>query len=227
VASQAAMLATSSIPIVGVAMTNHPAGQGIAGRKLTGLTTPLTDLTGRHLELLLEIVPTISRVGLLWNSAYLDSARFHPQGDAELLRLARARGIRVHYLEVRAASVLDAALVSATRGRIDGLVVLGDPLTFAHRSRIIEFANQNRLPSVYDLHEFAEDGGLLANGFSLRPLYRRAANHLDKILKGTDPAEIPIERAHGSQLVVNARTAQAMGLTIPDALLQQAIRIVT
>ena len=139
---------------------------------------------------------------------------------------AQAAGLTLQPLEVATARELDAAFAGAIRSRAQALMVYGDPLTFAHRTRILEFAAQHKLPAVYDLRGFADEGGLMAYGPSVRAMYRRSAAYVDLILKGVSPADLPVERPGWAQLVVNLGTARSIGLTIPPTILGQAHELI-
>jgi putative ABC transport system substrate-binding protein len=230
-AARAAKIATATVPIVAVGMTADPVAQRLVasldrpGGNLTGLSTILVDHGTRLVGLLRTLEPSLARVGVLWNTAY---RQLHQPGRpfSEAWMAAQATGLALQPLEVVTARELDAAFAGAIRGRAQALIVYGDPLTFIHRMRIFDFAAQHGLPAVYDLREFADEGGLMAYGPSLRAMYRRSAAYVDLILKGVSPADLPVERPGWAQFVVNLGTAQSLGLTIPPAILGQAHELI-
>jgi putative tryptophan/tyrosine transport system substrate-binding protein len=233
VAAEAARTATTTIPIVAVGMTVDPTANKLAakldrpGGNLTGTVAVLTDHGAEQLQLLGEVVPTLSRLVILMNPDHR-AGRGRPAIDhvGEIAPSIRAASVQTRFLEVRSPQHLDVALRSIAPAPFDGMVVFGDPVTLSSRATIIEFAAQKRLPAVYDLREFAEDGGLLAYGESMRATYRAAADHIEKILQGANPADLPIIRPSWTQLVVNLKTAQVLGLTIPPSVLGRATDVI-
>jgi putative tryptophan/tyrosine transport system substrate-binding protein len=226
-APEAAQRATSTIPIV---MTVHqdPVGSGLVaslarpGRNVTGLSVLTTELVGKRLQLLKEAVPGISRVAVLWDPT-------HPTAALQLREAevaARSLKVQLQVLEARAPSDLAGAFSAMTNGRAGGLIFLGGLMFFVERTRIVELAAQSRLPAIYGSKENAEAGGLMAYGPNLRESYRRAATYVDKILKGAKPAELPVERPTKFELVINMKTAKALGLTIPQSVLQRADQVI-
>ena len=139
---------------------------------------------------------------------------------------ARSLGLRVHVLGARGADELEGVSAAITKERPDAFFTLADPVLFAHRARIAEFANRNRLPAMYPHREYAEAGGLMAYGADLRDNFRRAAAYVDKILKGAKPADIPVEQPTKFELVINLNTAKALGLTIPPSILARADEVI-
>jgi putative tryptophan/tyrosine transport system substrate-binding protein len=226
-APEAAQRATSTIPIV---MTVHqdPVGSGLVaslarpGRNVTGLSVLSTELVGKRLQLLKEAVPGLSRVAVLWDPT-------HPTATLQLREAevaARSLKVQLQVLEARAPSDLAGAFSTMTNGRAGGLIFLGGLMFFVERTRIVELAAQSRLPAIYGSKENAEAGGLMAYGPNLRESYRRAATYVDKILKGAKPAELPVERPTKFELVINMKTAKALGLTIPQSVLQRADQVI-
>jgi putative ABC transport system substrate-binding protein len=223
----AAQKATRTIPIV-VASTGDPVAEGLVeslarpGGNITGLSQMVPELGGKRLELLKEIVPKLSRVAVLWN----------PQGVAstlnwkELQSPARQLDVQLHSLEVRSPKDLDQAFEEATRARAGALFVMPDPVLTANLKRIVGRAAKSRLPSIFHRSEFADAGGLVTYGADRADLYRRAATYVDKILKGAKPGDLPIDRATKFELVVNLKTARALGLTIPQSVLRRADRVI-
>jgi ABC-type uncharacterized transport system substrate-binding protein len=226
-AIQAAKQATRTIPIV-MATSLDPVSTGFVaslahpGGNITGLSAMAPDLVGKQLELLKEVVPKVSRVALLGNPA-------NP-GTAPMVRraqdAARELGVRLQPLEARGPSEIDRAFAAMTRERAGALIVLLDVMFAEHRARIADLAAKHRLPAVYGLQEYAEAGGLMVYGSSFVERFRRAATFVDKILKGAKPADLPIEQPTKFELVINLKTAKALGLTIPQSLLQRADQVI-
>ena len=223
----AAQKSTKAIPIV-VAATGDPVASGLVeslarpGGNITGLSQMSIDLAGKRLGLLKEMVPKLSRVAVLWN----------PQGSASTLNWkeiqipAQQLGVELHSLEVRSPDDFDRAFEGATRAQVGALFIAGNPLIAANLKRIADFAARNRLPAIYQWSEFADFGGLMSYGADRADLFRRAANYVDKILKGTKPGDLPIDRAIRFELVVNMKTARALGITVPQTLMIQATRVI-
>ena len=192
------------------------------GGNITGLSMMLPELVGKQLELLKEVLPKVSRVALLGNPANPANAPMvrHAQ-DA-----ARALGVRLQLLEARDPSEIDGAFAAITTERAGAVIVLTDTVLLDHRARIADHAARRRLPTVFGVSEFVEAGGLLAYGPSLADGFRRAATYVDKILKGAKPADLPIEQPTTFELVINLKTAKALGLTIPPSLLLRADQVI-
>ena len=226
-ATQDAQQATRTIPIV-MSVVIDPLGSGLVaslahpGGNVTGLTIMASDLVGKQFEVLKEVVPKGSRVALLWNPANPGSA---PQ-VREAEGAARALGMRLQTLEARDPQEIDSAFATMTKERAGALVVLSDAILLNQRRQIAELAAKGRLPAVYTLREHAEAGGLMAYGANPLDLERRAATYVDKILKGAKPADLPVEQATKFELVINLKTAKALGLTIPPSLLQRADQVI-
>ena len=215
--------ATATIPIVMTA-AGDPLGSGLVaslarpGGNITGMSLMAPDLGGKRLELLIELLPQLSRVGILWNATNPYSALVFKEtkSAAQVLR------IELQSVEVRNPDDFDSALATATRQRVSALITVEDPLTVGQRKRIADFTASNRLPAIYGLKEFVAAGGLMAYGANLADLYRRAAGYVDKILKGAKAADLPIEQPTKFELVINLKTAKALGLTVPPTLLARA-----
>jgi putative ABC transport system substrate-binding protein len=226
-AIRAAKTATTAIPIVMVA-AGDPAGTGLitslarAGGNITGLATLATELSGKRLELLKEAVPHLSHVAVLWNSA--DSAMALKFGEMQLA--AQALGVTLQHLGVRDASDVDWALTMMTQHRPEALFMITDMLTTPQRRRLLNFAAAHRLPVMDEVRELVEERGLLAYGPSLLDQAQRAAAYVDKLLKGAKPADLPVEEPTRLELVMNLKTAEALGLTIPLTLLFQADEVI-
>ena len=226
-AIQAAKQATATIPIV-MAGVIDPVATGIVtslarpGGNVTGLSLMAPELVGKQLEIVKEVVPVVSRVALLGNPANPGNApQAHYAQDA-----ARTLDVRLQTVEVRGPSDLDRAFAAMTRERAGAVVVLVDAMLVDHRIRIADLAVSHRLPSVYGLRDHAEAGGLLVYGGRDRERFRRAATYVDKILKGAKPGDLPIEQPAKFELVINLKTARALGLTIPPSLLQRADQVI-
>ncbi|MBI4587724.1 MAG: ABC transporter substrate-binding protein [Candidatus Rokubacteria bacterium] len=227
-AIQAAKKATSTVPIV-MAAVGDPVVTGLVaslarpGGNITGLSLLAPELAGKRLELLKETLPKLSRVAVLWNSA--SPAMVHTFRQA--LVAAETLGVKFQSLEVQGDPTdFERAFSAITRERPDGLFVTLDPFTSRHRGRIAELAAKHRVPAMYELREFVDAGGLMAYGPSSRDLWRRAATYVDKILKGAKPADLPVEQPTKFELVVNLKTAKALGLTIPQSVLIRADHVI-
>jgi len=226
-ASQVAQQATRTIPIV-MSVVIDPLGSGLVaslarpGGNVTGLTMMASDLIGKQLEVLKEVVPKVSRVALLWNPANPGSAPQLREAEAA----ARVLGVRLQTLEARAPQEIDSAFAAMTRERAGALVVLADAILLNQRRQIAELAAERRLPAVYGPSEHAEAGGLMAYSANLLDLERRAATYVHKILKGAKPADLPVEQPTKFELVINMRTAKALGLTLPPSVLGRADQII-
>jgi len=223
----AAKKATRTIPIVFVTAADPVASglvAGIArpGGNVTGVSLLAPEIVARQLQLLKEAVPTVSRVAVLSNPGNSYTTLLVKEIEAA----ARSLGVRVEIVEVRGVDAFDSAFSAVTKARPGALFVLFDPMFFAHRKRIAEIANKNRLPAMYPHKEYAEAGGLIAYGVDLRDNFRRAATYVDKILKGAKPADLPVEQPAKFELVINLKTAKALGLTIPPSLLQRADQVI-
>jgi putative ABC transport system substrate-binding protein len=223
----AAKHATPTIPIV-MAAAGDPVGTGLVpslakpGGNLTGLSNLSADLTAKRLQLLKEILPGLSRVAVLWNAANPIAALLLRETEAA----ARTLGLQVQSLEVRGPDDFENALPAAVSGGAGALFVVDDPLVFIARLRIAAFAARNRLPMTAIYRQFAEAGGLMTFGANLADLYRRAAIYVDKILKGAKPADLPVEQPTKFELIINLKTAKALGLTIPQSLLIRADQLI-
>jgi putative tryptophan/tyrosine transport system substrate-binding protein len=226
-AARAAQHATRTIPIV-LAAGGDPVGSGLVaslaqpGGNLTGLSLMSAELGGERLELLKEAVPLASRVGVLFNPA--------SRGDVHQWRetegAARALEVQLHALEVRRAEELERAFATATSAGVGALVVFRNFLNATHRTRILQLAAQRRLPVMSTLREFVDDGGLMSYGPSVSDSFRRAATYVDKILKGAKPADLPIEQPTKFELILNRKTAHALGITFPLTLLILADEVI-
>ena len=179
-------------------------------------------LLGKRLELLKEAVPKIARVAVLMNSA----SPIEPIGFQELLAAAAVVGLRMEPVEVRNPEDFSSAFTSIASNRPDALYAFGNPVNFKNRKLIADFAAENRLPSIYEERLFVEVGGLMSYAPSFTDLFRRAATHVDKILKGAKAADLPIEQPTKFHFVINLKTAKALGITLPPTLLDQADELI-
>ena len=221
--------ASLTIPVVIAACANPAAlGGEIAsparpGGNTTGLTLLGPELAGKRLQLLKEAVPRVSRPALLTSTLYA------PYVDT-LLRsthtAATSLGVHVQSFELRGRDDFDRVAAEIVKARSDALIVVFDALTFLLRHRIAEFAAANKLPAIYEVREFAEAGGMMAYGPHLPDLFRRAAFFVDKILKGAKPRDLPVEQPTKFELVINTKTAKALGLTIPPVVLLRADHVI-
>jgi putative ABC transport system substrate-binding protein len=222
----AAVRVTTAIPIVAVDLESDPIALGYAktlarpGGNVTGVFLDLPELSAKQLQLFREIVPSLSRVALVGDSVG-NAAQYRATE-----RAAQTFKIQVQAFEGRTTAELDAALEAARRNRVGAVVVFSSATVFYNGARIAKLAREKRLPTVALFTEFAEAGGLLTYGPSLRESFRRCGVYVGKILNGTKPADLPIERPETFELVINMRTAKALGLTIPESFLRRADRII-
>jgi putative tryptophan/tyrosine transport system substrate-binding protein len=222
----AAMKATTTIPIVGIDLENDPVASGWVkslarpGGNFTGLFLDLPELSGKQIELLKEVVPRLSKPGVLWDSA-IGEAQFRAAQTA-----AHAAGVTLHSLPIRGPEDFKDAFDRAAREQIDGAVILSSPLILERRSQIVEWALKAHLPTISLFTLFPNSGGLMAYGPSLPDMYKRAAMYVDRILKGAKAADLPIERPTRFTLVINVKTAKAIGLEIPPIMLARADEVI-
>ena len=223
-AVRAATAATRSIPIVALDLETDPLAGGLVrslsqpGGNLTGVFLDLPELSGKLLELMREVVP--DRAAVLWD------ASVDPVPLRALEAAARSRRVPVDILPVRTPDEFAAAFRAATQGRAKSVVVLASPMMFAQRAQIASLAHGSRLPIIAQFREFAEAGGLMSYGPSIKDMFRRAAVLVDKILKGAKPGDLPVERPTEFGLVINMKSAKALGLTIPPSILVRADEII-
>lgn len=217
----AARNATATIPLITVG-GNDPVALGFAaslarpGGQFTGLTANLSpEIAGKQLGLLKEAVPKATRIATLWNPTTQGNAL--PLKEAEAA--ARGLGVELQILEARSVGDFDAAFAAMAARRAGALHVLGDVMFVAHRTRLAALAAKARLPAMYPQRDFVDDGGLMSYGPRITENFRRAASYVDRILKGAKPGDLPIERPTAFELIVNLKTAKALGLTVPQALL--------
>jgi len=226
-AVRAAKESTRTIPIVMAGLTD-PVGAGLIsslarpGGNITGLTNIFTELSAKRLELLKEVAPRVSRVAILWNPTHPGQAIAWQQTQ----QAAQTLGLVLFSAEVRRPEDFSPAFTAILVERAEALLVLPDPLTSFHRHQTADFAVKQRLPSVYAASYWVQAGGLLSYGPSFPEIWRRAGVYVDKILKGARPADLPIEQPTKYELVINLKTAKALGLTIPPSLLQRADQVI-
>jgi putative ABC transport system substrate-binding protein len=227
-AALAAKNATGTVPIVGVSLT-EPVGLGLIaslarpGGNITGVSYSVgTDIFGKDLELLKEVIPKVRRVAVLSN----------PDSPAQPLTInnikgaARSLGLQLLVLEARAPGDFDGAFAAMARERVGALLVVTDPTFIPHRARLVDLTAKNHLPSIFTQRADVEAGGLMSYGPSFPDMYRRAAVYVDKILRGAKPADLPVEQPTKFELVINMKTAKALGLTIPQSLLVRADQVI-
>jgi ABC-type uncharacterized transport system substrate-binding protein len=227
--ASAAAKATAIIPIVFVTL-GDPVEEGLVaslarpGGNLTGFSLAAPELSGKRLEIFREVVPTLKRVVVLMNPA-------NPRLRAGLKEMeigARSLGVRLRVVEVRDVTDLDKAFAAIKSEPVDGLIVEGDPILLGQRVRIFDFVNQHRLPAIYgdSPATWTGAGGLIAYGASLPQMYRRAAAYVDKVLRGTKPGDLPVERPAKFELVINLKAAKQISLTIPPNVLARADKVI-
>jgi len=225
--TQPAKEATRTIPIV-MASNADPVVMGMVaslarpGGNLTGLSQISSELAGKRLQLLKEIVPTLSRVAVMWNP----EGRGSTVNWQEMQVPARKLGLDLYSLETRKPTDFDRAFADAGQAHVGALAIMPSPLFAANLRRISNLAIKNRLPAIFNLREFADSGGLVAYGPNRTDEFRRAATYVDKILKGANPADLPVEQPTKFDLVINLKTAKTLGLTIPQSLLLRANEVI-
>jgi putative ABC transport system substrate-binding protein len=226
-ATHAAKEATVTIPIV-MTFDSDPVGSGSVaslarpGGNITGLSTLAPEISGKQLELLKEIVPRLSRVAVLGSSTTPGNA----QSLKETKLAARALAVQLQYLDVRDPKDIETAFRAAGKGRADSVLVLAGSVVNSHRKQIAELAVKSRLPAIYFRSEFVEDGGLMSYATDITDLDRRAATYVDKILKGTKPADLPVEQPKKFEFIINLKAAEQIGLTIPPNVMARADRVI-
>jgi len=227
-ASAAAKNATGTIPIVGISL-GDPVGTGLIaslarpGGNITGVSYSVgVETIGKGLELLNEIVPNVRWVAILSNPGN----PLHAPAVRDLKVAARSLGEQLQLLDARGPTEFDGAFAAMAKERVGGLFVVADTMFNLHRARLVELAAKSRLPAAYGTRDAVESGGLMSYGPSLPDLFERGATYVDKILKGAKPADLPVEQPTKFELVINLKTAKALGLTIPPSLLARADEIV-
>jgi len=222
-AAKAVKNATSTVPVVMMA-SGDPVGVGLVtslarpGGNITGLSAIVGELSPKRLELIREIVPGLARIAVLANTSN-DAVR---RDWARIETAARSLGVQSQLLDLRESDALGPTFDDASARRADALVVVIDAITQANQQRIVDLAMKHRLPAIYSSREFVDAGGLISYGVSYPDLYRRAATYVDKILKGTKPADLPVVQPTKFELVINLKTAKALGIEVPPSLLALA-----
>jgi putative ABC transport system substrate-binding protein len=226
-ATLAARNATQTIPIVFVAI-GEPVASGLVaslarpGANLTGTTRMLPEMSAKHVELLKAAVPSLSKLAVLWNPINTSHRPALQAVEAAALSLS----LQVRPLEVRGPAELDGVFAVISRERADGLLFIADPVFFINLKRMADFAASSRLPAIANFIEFPKLGGLMGYAPSIPDEFRHAAGHIDKILKGAKPADLPVELPTKFQLVINLKTAKALGLNVPPTLLIAADEVI-
>jgi putative ABC transport system substrate-binding protein len=226
-AARAVQRATSTIPIV-MALVADPVGSGLItslahpGGNVTGLSQMTSDLTAKHLQLLKETIPRLSRVAVLSNP----DTPFHAKAAEDLKAAAPSLSIELKFVSVRTPEQIVPAFSAVLRERAQALYVLPAPQLVVHRRTLVEQATKARLPTIYGSRQFVDEGGLMSYGANLRDQFRRAAGYVDKILKGAKPADLPVEQPTTFELVINLKTAKALGLIIPQSILLRADEVI-
>jgi putative tryptophan/tyrosine transport system substrate-binding protein len=224
---RAAMQATDKIPIV-MTISGDPIISGIVsslarpGGNVTGMSALASDMASKRVELLKEVVPRASRVAVLWNPSF--PAKVAELKDTEAA--AKALGLGLRSIEVPIPAELDAAFASILRERPDALITFAESMTISHRDKIGNFALANRLPMITELREFTVVGGLASYGISRPDLWRRAASYVDKIVRGASPADLPVEQPKRFELVINLKSAKAIGLDVAPIMLSRADEVI-
>jgi len=224
---QPAKEATSSIPIIFLTHadpvgTGHVASLARPGGNITGLAVLMTDLAPKGLELLISAVPVAKRIAVLWNP----DTPSHPPALKALEDAGRALRVQLQAVGARTAGELEGAFAAMARARAQAVLVLGAAIFLAERQRVAELAIKHRLPTMLQGRDYVEAGGLMSYYANYDDLWRRAAIYVDKILKGATAADLPVEQATKFELVINLKTAKALGLTIPPALLLRADQVI-
>ena len=226
-AALAAKQATKTTPII-MGTVGDPVGSGLVaslarpGANVTGLTLMAPEMNEKRIELLKTLRPRIKRVAVVANPVNPASARAISGTEAA----ARSLGVTTHVVEARGPDELDSAFSAVLKTQADALIVLPDPILFAHRAKIVALATKSRLPAIYEAREFADEGGLMTYGPRITANFRRAATYVDKILKGANPTDLPIEQPTKVELVINLKTAKALRLTVPPSLRARADEVI-
>jgi putative tryptophan/tyrosine transport system substrate-binding protein len=230
VTALAARQATGTLPIVFIG-AGDPVSAGLVtslarpGGNLTGLSALSPELVGKCLELLKQVVPGVSRIAFLWQAG-VTPERMEREILKEADVAARALGVQLQVVQVRGPADIDKAFSDMTRARAGALTVFSTPMFSGERKRLVDLAAKNRLPTMFSFRGYVDAGGLMAYGPNLADLARRAATYVDKILKGAKPGDLPVEQPTKFELVINLKTAKALGLTIPPSLLGRADEVV-
>jgi putative ABC transport system substrate-binding protein len=227
IGTEAAMRATSTIPII-MALVVDPVGSGLVkslaqpGGNVTGLSMMTSDLNSKRLQLLKDVVPGLTRVAVLWNPDH----PFHHQVIKELKGIAPSLSIALTLEGVQAADDLDQTFADTNRVGAQALYVVEDPFFFSARLQLLKLASEARLGTIHELRRWPEEGALMSYGPVLDDLFRRAAIYVDRILKGANPADLPVEQPTKFEFVINLKTAKALGLAIPQSLIATADEVI-
>jgi len=228
--ARAVQRATTTIPIV-VPIMDDPVGDGLVaslarpGGNITGLTFLWPELVPKRLALLKEAVPTISRLAILWHPG-IHGERTTSDVMKKTEAAARTLGVQLRFVAVQGAAELDEAFSTMTREHVDALMLFPSSMLFLERKRIVDLAAKHRLPSMYATRQYVDLGGLISYGANQADLIRRAATYVDKILKGANPGELPVEQPTKFELLINLKTAKALGLAIPQSVLTHADEVI-
>jgi putative tryptophan/tyrosine transport system substrate-binding protein len=221
------MQATSVIPIV-MPVSSYPERIGLVqslsrpGGNVTGLTNVAPELNAKRLELLKEVAPKVSRLAVIWNpDSPVEQLGFRERSSA-----AQAVGIEIQSIEIRTVDDLSEAFAALSSSGVHAVLAHGNPVNFRGRQLIADFALKNGLPTIFEERLFVESGGLMSYAPSFSDMFRRAASYVDKILKGAKPADLPVEQPTRIELVINVKTAKALGLTLPSSLLLRADQLI-
>jgi putative ABC transport system substrate-binding protein len=227
VATQAAKRATSTIPVVMTSIAD-PVGSGLVaslahpGGNVTGLSLMMTDLSAKQLQLLKQTVPQATQVAVLWNP----DTPYSPKMIEALKAAAPSLSIELNFVGVRTPEEIDPAFSAVSQAHAQALYVIEDPLFMTHRPTLLKLASKAKLPVIYGERTFVDAGALISYGTNYGDLFRRAAGYVDKILKGAKPGDLPIEQPNKFELVVNLKTAKALGITIPESILLRADEVI-
>jgi len=219
--------ATSTVPIV-ITVSSDPVKEGLAaslsrpGGNVTGLASSNAELSRKYLEVLSDTMPSLSRIHILFTTANPT----HADQLKNVVAAAGKAGIKVQAFDVARSQDIDAAFADIARSRPDAALVLADSVFIQHARKLADFALKQRLPTMFGISEFPEAGGLMSYGPDIRDNYRRAARYVDRILKGAKPADLPIEQPSKFELVINLKTAKAIGVQIPKSMLFRADRVI-
>ena len=226
-ATRAAKEATATIPIV-TAQDPDPVGNGFVaslarpGGNITGLSTYAPELSGKRLELLVDVVPKLSRVAIIGTSTHPSYA----QVLREIEPTAKVFGVKLQSLDVLDSKDIETAFRAAAKGRADGVLTLNSPVLSSERRQLVALAVKNQLPAIYHQGRFVEEGGFMYYGVNLLDLDRRSATYVDKILKGRKPADLPVEQPKKFELIINLQAAKQIGLTVPPNVMYRADRVI-
>jgi putative ABC transport system substrate-binding protein len=226
-AALAAKRATSTVPIV-MALVADPVGSGLVASlahpagNITGLSVMATDLSIKRLQLLKEAIPRLTRLSVLWNPAQ----PWHPKVLEELKATSPSMSIELHFVSARTPEEIATAFSAVRAAHAQALYILGDHFFFTHRTTLLDLASKSRVAVMYGERHFADEGALMTYGIDYADQWRRCARYVDKILKGAKPGELPIEQPSKFELVVNLKTAKALGITIPESILLRADEVI-